>query len=285
MEEGYDPLCLMNTRTPLTDSTRCVYCGRPADTKDHAPPRCFLRRPLPSNLITLPACVECNAGFSFDEQLVKTLIALTSRHPDLVAERQPDGRIGRALARDGRLRSVIAGCRREDGNYALAGGVFSGFERVVKKTVQGLFFGLYERLVPRDKVHVLLIADQRFVTPDQVVDQYRPSPLRDITDEPLPDITPCSWVVREPVFFMTLQPLSGGEPVQRLFRLVRETKVTWETFQPGVFRFGFVRSEEGQAVCVIDLWETLVVAVSAPWPDSRGPLRRGRKNPRSRDRA
>lgn len=273
----------MNTRSPLPDATKCVYCGGPAGTNDHAPPKCFLRKPLPSNLITVPACTECNSGFSADENLVRNLIALVSPRPELVAERQPDGRVTRALARDARLRGLIDGCRRQDGNYELAGDVLTSFDRVLKKTVQGLYFGLYERFVPRDQLHLTLISDQRLTTPEQVVDQVRPPAFRDITEEPLPDITPSSWVVREPVYFVTLQPASGGEPVQRLFRLVRETPVDWVEFQPDVFRFGFVQAEDGRAVCVLDLWKTLVAAVSAPWPGNRGPLRKGRNNPLSRD--
>ncbi|MBL9085436.1 MAG: hypothetical protein JNK76_26765 [Planctomycetales bacterium] len=279
----------MDTRSqfpdsPLFDWKSCVYCGGEGDTNDHAPPRCFLRKPLPSNLITLPACKVCNSGFSFDEDVVKTIIALTSTHPDLVAERQPGGRIERAMARSRRFRSVIENARRDDGNYELSGELLASFDRVMRKTVQGVFFGLYQRLVSRDDIEVLLISDQRFATPEQVVDQIRPPQFRDITDEPLPEITPSSWPVREPVFFLTLQPESERPPVQRLFRLIRETPVIWEDFQPDVFRFGFVKSESGRAVCVMDLWKTLVVAVAAPWPDGRGPLRRGRKNPRSRDR-
>jgi hypothetical protein len=278
----------MDTRSglpssPLSGSKLCIYCGGEGDTNDHAPPRCFLRRPLPSNLITLPACKSCNSGFSFDENVVKTLIALTSTHPDLIAEREPGGRIERALARDVRLRTIIQSARRDDGNYELAGDLLASFDRVMKKTVQGVFFGLYERVVSRDQIEVLQISETRFATPDQVVDQIRPPQFRDITDEPLPEITPASWPVREPIFFVTLQPESGGKAVQRLFRLIRETPVAWEDFQPDVFRFGFVKSESGRAVCVMELWQTLVVAVAAPWPDSRGPLRRGRKNPRSRD--
>jgi hypothetical protein len=260
-----------------------VYCGLEAETNDHAPPRCFLRRPRPSNLLTFPACQACNSGFSFHENLVKTVIALTSRHPELVAERQPDGRVGRALARDTRLRSAIENARRTDGNYELAGELLTSFDCVMRKTVQGLFFGLYERFVNRDEIEVVLIEDQRFRSPEEVIDQVRPPQLRDITDEPLPDLTPGSWPIREPIFFMKMQPVSGGEPVQRLFRLVRDTPVEWVEFQPDVFRFGFVKSENGRAVCVMDLWKTLVVAVSAPWPDRRGPLRKGKKNPMSRD--
>ena len=261
----------------------CVYCGSEADTNDHAPPRCLLSRPLPSNLMTLPACRKCNSGFSFDESVVKTAIVLTSENPELAAERQPGGRVARALARDAHLRSVIELARRPDGNYELAGELLASFDRVMRKTVQGLFFGLYERLVSRDQVQLQLVFDQRFLTAEEAVDQIRPPQFRDITDEPLPEITPYGWTVKEPIFFVTMQPQTGGSPVHRLFRLVRETPVEWIEFQPGVFRFAFVMNEDHRTVCVLDLWKTLIVAVAAPWPDRRGPMRRGRRNPLSRD--
>jgi hypothetical protein len=233
--------------------------------------------------MTLPACKACNAGFSFDENLVNILLALTSTHPELVAERQQGGRVERAIARDARLRSIIENARRPDGNYEMAGDLLGSFDRVMRKTVQGLFFGLYHRFVPHDQVEIRLISDQRFVTPEQAIDQVKPPQLRDITDEPLPEITPCSWPVREPIFFLTVQPVGGGPPVQRLFRLIRDTAVEWVELQPDVFRFAFVKGDDGRAVCVLDLWKTWAVAIAAPWPDGRGPLRRGRRNPLSRD--
>lgn len=114
----------MDTRLQLDGDSRshgrlCVYCGGKADTNYHAPPRCFMRRPLPSNLLTFPACKACNSGLSFHENAVQTFIVLISSHPDHVAERQPDGRVGRALARDSRLRSIIEAASRSDGNYEL----------------------------------------------------------------------------------------------------------------------------------------------------------------------
>ena len=118
-----------------------------------------------------------------------------------------------------------------------------------------------------------------------MIDQLRPSPLVDITEEPLSEITPSSWHVRQPIIILRLQPTSGGPPIQRAFRLTRETPVEWVPFQPGIFSFAFVKCEDEGIACVLELWETLVVAVTAPWPDSRGPMRRGRKNPRSREAA
>jgi hypothetical protein len=275
---------------PLFGAHLCVYCGDLADTRDHTPPRCFVRPPLPQtlNLMTLPACTKCNSCFSFDENVVKSVMALVSSQADLVQDRQPGGRVDRALARDGRLRSFIEAHRQPDGNYALTGEMAACFDRVFCKTVQGLFYGLYERVVPKDQLALLSVEDQRFVTPDEVADRVRPPALRDITDMPLPEITPNGWVVREPVFILDLQPVGPGSEgngkMQRLFHLVRETPVEWIKYQPDIFTFGFVKSEDGRAVCILDLWETLVVAVAAPWPDGRGPIRRGKRNPFSRQR-
>ena len=43
----------------------CAYCGdsNPA-TRDHVPPRCVFTKPLPKNLITVPACHPCHQRFS-----------------------------------------------------------------------------------------------------------------------------------------------------------------------------------------------------------------------------
>jgi hypothetical protein len=274
-------------KSPLFGKHLCVYCGGLADTKDHAPSRCFLRRPLPSNLMTLPACKTCNVRFSTDENIVTIVMALTSAQSDLRRDCEPGGRVHRALERDSRLRSLIESHRRADGNYELSGELLGSFDRVFRKTVQGLFYGLYHRIVPKDELAILSIEDQRFVTPDEVVDRVRPPALRDITDMPLPELTPSSWMVREPVFILDLQPVGPGSEgkskVQKLFHLVRETPVEWIRYQPGIFTFGFVKAEDGRAVCVLGLWETWVVAVAAPWPDGRGPLRRGKRNPLSRD--
>lgn len=42
----------------------CIYCGKNADTREHCPPRSFLKEPYPPDLKVLPACSECNNDFS-----------------------------------------------------------------------------------------------------------------------------------------------------------------------------------------------------------------------------
>lgn len=250
---------------------------------DHAPSRCLLRKPLPSNLITLPACQDCNGGFSFHEGVVRALLTIVGTRPELVAERQAGGRLDRALQRDVRLRGVLDQALQPNRSYQLAGELLVAFQRVLRKTAQGLFFAMYERLVPAEQVQLIRVFDQRMVSREEVVADLRPNPLVDITDEPVSEISPSSWHVREPIFIMEMRPLEGGSPSKRAFRLKRDEEPEWISFQSNVFEFAFVKREQEGIACVIELWETLIVAVAAPWPDDRGPLRRGRRNPFSRD--
>ena len=56
----------------------CVYCGeRDATTEDHIPPKCLFGLPLPSTLIKVPSCFQCNSTSRDDEYF---RIALSSRH-------------------------------------------------------------------------------------------------------------------------------------------------------------------------------------------------------------
>lgn len=47
----------------------CAYCGAPAATRDHVPPRAAFSKPYPFDLITVPCCQACNARYSkLDEE-------------------------------------------------------------------------------------------------------------------------------------------------------------------------------------------------------------------------
>lgn len=200
-------------------------------------------------------------------------MSLLSHREDLADERE---QAARAIERDVRLRAIIEDARNLDGNYELKGDLRDHFQQVATKTVQGVFYGLYGRFVPRAEVTLTRVADRRLVTPEELAGELRPSPLRDITDGPFPEITPSGWAVRDPLIFLTFRPLDGGEPIERACRLVRQPPVEWIQYQPTFFQFGFVKGDDGRALCIIDLWETLLIAASAPWPDRRGPLRRRR---------
>ena len=53
---------------------QCIYCGAPADTREHCPSRAFLKEPRPCNLPVLPSCSKCNNSYSADELYLKYFI-------------------------------------------------------------------------------------------------------------------------------------------------------------------------------------------------------------------
>jgi hypothetical protein len=57
------------------DEQLCVICGEePATTRDHVPPKGIFCKPRPDNLITVPACANCNNGASaLDEAFLVNL--------------------------------------------------------------------------------------------------------------------------------------------------------------------------------------------------------------------
>lgn len=52
----------------------CVYCGAMADSREHCPSKTFLKKPFPTDLFTVPACKNCNNGFSSDERYTSNVI-------------------------------------------------------------------------------------------------------------------------------------------------------------------------------------------------------------------
>jgi hypothetical protein len=58
----------------------CYNCGQPATTKEHIPPKCLFPKGTRSQLITVPACSQCNEQMAMDDQYFATV--LTSRRND-----------------------------------------------------------------------------------------------------------------------------------------------------------------------------------------------------------
>lgn len=89
-----------------SEDNGCIYCGKPATTREHTPSKAFLLEPYPENLSTIPACFECNNGYSEDEKYVACFLDLLKRHvySDYFRQKQTDSR----LEKDEKLRSILA---------------------------------------------------------------------------------------------------------------------------------------------------------------------------------
>ena len=105
---------LSNFGETRTTGSFCVYCGRPAGTRDHAPSRVFLDLGGAIDLPVVKACLTCNNGFSRDELYVACLIECTlagSAEPE--AMKRP--KIKRILRETVSLASSLAKARQHKG--------------------------------------------------------------------------------------------------------------------------------------------------------------------------
>lgn len=117
----------------------CYLCGGVATTKDHVPSKNLFESPLPSNFITLPACVNCNVKFSKDEEWFRNQILAMSFSER--GRRLWKNKALKALNRKPKLKFDMREnlIKLNDGKTAIK---FSAerANKIIKKVIYGLFF-------------------------------------------------------------------------------------------------------------------------------------------------
>lgn len=136
----------------------CIHCGRPVDdlktNGDHAPSRCLLNKPYPSNLPEVVVHEECNRGFSLDEEYLATFLSCVlsgSTDPD----RQSNPRAAGTLRHSPKLRAEIERSKVErvdpnDGPVAVWTPSWDRVHKVIVKNARGhAFFEYGEPMLPQ----------------------------------------------------------------------------------------------------------------------------------------
>lgn len=75
----------MIEKAVTTKEEGCTFCGEPATTKDHVPPKSLFKTSPPDNLITVPACLSCNHDASQDDEWFRNYLISDDRirnHPE-----------------------------------------------------------------------------------------------------------------------------------------------------------------------------------------------------------
>jgi len=141
-----------------SDLRRCTYCGKLKKLGvDHVPPKSLFPKPRPNNLITVPACRECNEGESTHDEYFATALALNhelSSNPAVVGLRP---KIERALAMPEKagFSAAFRGVRQVSRLYHPNGRPYESTQtydvnverlaRVVSRATAGLFFRFSQR--------------------------------------------------------------------------------------------------------------------------------------------
>src|ERR1700722_2288711 len=86
--------------------TICVLCAvGEVTTRVHIPAELFFDRPLPDNLITVPACAACNHGSQHEDEYLRAFMMLLRGHTPSPAIENVRARTVRQLDREPRLRA------------------------------------------------------------------------------------------------------------------------------------------------------------------------------------
>lgn len=214
----------------------CAFCSGETGTRDHCPSKAFLDKPYPENLPVVPACRECNAGFSADEEYLACLVSCVlagSTEPDAL----PREKTSRILRSKPALRALLEQSRSEaDGQTTFA----SNQERVssvLVKLAQGhALYELHESCarVPDqfDCVPLELLSVQQrefFENPETspVLPEVGSRAMQRLLVAG-PDVSPSGWIEVQPGRYRFLASLGNGIEVRIVIHEYLACFVQWE---------------------------------------------------------
>ena len=165
----------------------CVYCGRrEKETDDHVPPKSFYPKPRPSDLITVPACLQCNQDAGKDEEFFLATFMFSEAGITKAGNLLWSEKLRRMYEKNLGLKRKIAD-NLERSDIMTPAGIFLGrkmtiktdearFERVANKIVKGLYYFEYKETMPANtKLMTLFLRNQEhFDAAKKVVDELRP---------------------------------------------------------------------------------------------------------------
>lgn len=146
----------------------CAYCDEPnAETRDHIPPRNLFPKPRPSDLISVPCCEKCRAGWSADDEYFRLAVVSTENVSKHEAVERVNETISKSLRKSvadetsqgfARLvyESLIEVKGKNSQGEEVAAGVMkidrSRIKRVANRIIRGLFYLENHYPVPVDYV-------------------------------------------------------------------------------------------------------------------------------------
>ncbi|MBI2621988.1 MAG: hypothetical protein HYW63_05095 [Candidatus Levybacteria bacterium] len=144
----------------------CIFCGSPADTREHIPAKQFFKGTPDMNLITVPSCKNCNKGFQKDEDFFRQFNAGFLMDRSERAKELMENQITRSIKRKPALAHQMFSQMHLVDAYTKSKKVYIGkatayhitasdtkrINRIVRKIIEGLFFHEFKQILPKDWV-------------------------------------------------------------------------------------------------------------------------------------
>ena len=139
----------------------CVYCGtNQATTRDHVPPKGIFIRPLPNDLVTVPACEPCNNLASVLDEKFRAMLSLRVGVDTPQTMSLWEGKARRGIRHNRRLqKEIIEGI--EEVWLKSPGGVITGrapilgwdtksHDETISRITRGLYFHHHHDVLPAE---------------------------------------------------------------------------------------------------------------------------------------
>lgn len=211
--------------------------------------------------MTIPACEACNIGYSVDEMRVAAVVSTVSFMWQDRQAVETGGWVHSAMQSDRTLSEFITSRLDSDGFFHFDTVVVQAFCRIMAKTLTGLLFHEFGRLISTSDVSVLAIEHAEIVHPLALVELHR----RDHG----------GWA----------EVTASGRELERhvlaVYGLAPKHMPIWQIYMADYFEYMFIRRSNNLLVAAIKLHNALTVIAECPWPNRAGPRRKG-KPPRIR---
>ena len=174
------------------ESEKTYPSGEAGDTKDHIFPRGLFPPPLPEDMLTAPACVDCQQRLQPDEEYFRRFAAAGS-YADAKAKELWDGKIVRSFDNSPAFQASLAKAINTM-EWKTAGGIIVGnvvglegdqarIGHVLRKMVRGLSSIETSDVMPFDvKFNYSQVSPMTESLPDEVMDIVHATPLRTVGD-------------------------------------------------------------------------------------------------------
>jgi hypothetical protein len=141
----------------------CVYCGvNPAVTGDHVVPKCLFLRPLPQDVVVVPACEACNRDKSKDDTYLRDALVMDYQGSESsIARTLFDTKVKRSAKRNSSDVVRAAMTRARFIPHITPGGLYLGqvpsfeldpsrMERIFSYIVRGLYSKVVRARLPAE---------------------------------------------------------------------------------------------------------------------------------------
>lgn len=137
----------------------CVFCQKSAETKDHVPSKLIFPKPRPDNLVTVPACFNCNNSSGKDEEYFLATFMFSDAGTSEAGKKLWNQKLNRMYDKNIGLRGKIAQNIESAKEIYTPTGIYLGKRmilnldeervyKVIRKIVRGLYYLEYQEVMP-----------------------------------------------------------------------------------------------------------------------------------------